>query len=1063
MPVSHRKDVLAEEREFSRSLLALAGAVEECSSGQSPLKAEGEPVAEPVKGLFKQPGLLLALLAVLAGALAYPQPMAGQAIRDLPGFKSRTVPRNDDGSGPFVPLPFPINFFGRLRAGCWVNNNGNITFDRSLSTYTPFGLESTRTEIIAPFFADVDTRGLRSRMVTFGEDKVNGRQAFGANYLDVGYFASHDDKLNRFQVILIDRSDTGSGNFDVEFNYERIVWETGDASGGSGGFGGIPASVGWSNGSGQPGTSFQLPGSLSSGAFLDSGPQALARRRLNAPVIGRYLFRARDGQLSPGLRITSGSQLPNGRIGAAYSAVLTAEGGSGYQWSLLPDPGQSLPGLSLSPSGVLSGTPTAVGVYQFTVRLTTRIEGVEETLAQRITLEVLPATLQILSGTCPLPEATEGSIYRQTLRAAGAPGPYLWSWGENGMSPVAGLQLSEDGVLSGTPVTAGSYNFIVRVAGNPRSDVEPASRACSLNVRPRLTQLTVASCPAASGTAGVGYDELAQASGGLTPYRWTAFGALPPGIGLSGDGRFAGIPAVSGRFVYALEVNDALGRTSRLTCDLTVEEPALNLETACPLASVETGQAVRIALEASGGAAPYSWSAVGSLPPGLVVSPDGQLQGTPNAAGAFQFQIVVRDRDGLGAGKPCAMGVRRAPLSISSCPLPPAQLGRSFEAALASEGGVAPYVWTASGALPAGLTLSSEGRLSGIPVAPGTAVFTVAVRDGNGILATQQCEQFVTPKPLRLLGDCPFPPAAVGSFYRTQVIPDGGVPPYRFRSERQLPSGLALGTDGWISGTPQVPGKADLTVLVEDARRAAVSRTCSLTAELPPVTGLRLSGMPSLVTPAGGSLPLMVQLDRPYPLPVSGALALEMQPDTGAGDGQVNQADPAVVFAANGRRQLNFSLAAGQRQFAATIAGPGTVAGYLTARVSRLEIAGQLQPAAPGAARTTVPRTAPQLTDACYTGTAGQLALRVAGTSSTRDLTAISVVLNGAEVKDLNIATYAAEYFSSELSIRTGGAFQLEIPLPVPPSTNLFRVDSLRVSLGNKVGSSGERAARACN
>jgi hypothetical protein len=1063
MLVVHRKDVMAEARDFSRSLFALASAVEGCGSGQPQPQAGAERAARLRQVLLKKTAPLLPLLAILAVALASPQSMEGQAIRDLPGFKSREVPRNDDGSGPFVSLPFPINFFGRLRGGCWVNNNGNITFDRPLSTYTPFGLESTRTEIIAPFFADVDTRGVRSRLVTFGEDQVNGRQAFGANYLDVGYFARSDDKLNRFQVVLIDRSDTGSGNFDVEFNYERVVWETGDASGGTGGLGGTPAAVGWSNGSGLPGTSFQLPGSLISGAFLDSGPQALARRRLNTPVIGRYLFRARDGLLSPGLRITSGSQLPNGLIGTAYSAVFTAEGGSAYQWSLLPDPGQSLPGLSLSPNGVLSGMPTAVGVYQFTVLVTTRIDGVQETVAQRVTLEILPATLQILSGTCPLPEAVEGSVYRQTLRAGGAPGPYLWSWGENGMSPVAGLRLSEDGILSGTPVTAGSYNFIVRVAGNPRSDVEPASRACSLNVRPRLTQLTVASCPATPGTAGVGYDELAQASGGLPPYRWTAFGALPPGVGLSGDGRLAGIPAVSGRFVYALEVNDAVGRTARLTCNLTVEESTLHLGTPCPLAPVETGQAVRIGLEASGGTAPYSWSAVGILPPGLVVSPDGQLQGTPNAAGAFQFQLVVRDRDGFGAGKPCAIGVRRAPLSISSCPLPPAPLGRSLEAALTAEGGVAPYVWTASGALPAGLTLSSEGRLSGVPIAPGAAVFTVAVRDGNGMVATQQCEQFIIPKPLRLLGDCPLAPATVGSFYRTQVVPDGGVPPYRFRSEGQLPSGLALNTNGTISGTPQAPGRAEPMILVEDARRTAVSRTCALVAELPPVTGLRLSGMPPLASPAGGGIPLLVQFDRAYPLAISGTLILEMQPDTGAGEGQVNQADPAVVFAANGRRQLNFSLAAGQRQFAATITGPGTVAGVLTVRVSRLEIAGQLQSAMPGAARAAVPRTAPLLTDACYSLTAGQLALRVTGVSSTRDLTAISAFLNGTEVKDLNIASYATDYFSSEVSIRTGGAFRLEIPLPVPPSTNLFRVDSLRVSLGNKVGFSGERAARACN
>ncbi len=1047
----------ASDLDFTPSLVALAQALERSHA------AAVQERAQAVSVVRKPSGFLLSLLAFLAGSLLFPQPVAGQAIRDLPGFKAQSVPRNDDGSGPYVSLPFAINFFGRFRAGCWVNNNGNITFDRALSTFTPFGLDNTQTEIIAPFFADVDTRGERSQLVTFGEDTVNGRRAFGANYINVGYFSSYDDKLNSFQVILIDRSDTGSGNFDVEFNYSRVVWETGDASGGAGGFGGVPAAAGWSNGSGQPGTSFQLPGSLVVGAFLDGGPQALARRRLNSPVIGRYLFRARDGQLSPGLTITSSNLLPDGRIGSAYSSVLTAEGGSGYQWSLLPDPGQSSPGLSLSPTGVLSGIPTALGTYHFTARVTTRVDGVEESLAQRLTFQVLPATLQILSGTCPLPEATEGAGYRQALRAAGAPGPHLWSWGENGQSPVSGLQLSEEGVLSGTPNVAGSYNFLVRVAGSPRSEVEPASRSCTLTVRPRLTQLTVAACPFEWGTQGVGYDELIQAGGGLMPYRWTALGALPPGVRLSDAGRLTGIPTATGRFVYALEVGDAAGRANRLTCNLTVGAPGLNLETACPLAPVETGESVRISLKASGGAAPYHWSSPGTFPPGLVLSPDGELRGAANAAGAYQFQLVVRDREGLSAGKPCALSVRRAPLSISSCPLPPAQLGQSYDASLSVVGGVAPFVWTFSGAVPAGLTVSSDGRLSGIPTAPGPTTFTVAVRDGNGLIATQQCDHLVAPKPMRILGECPLPDATVGSFYRAHALPDGGVPPYRFSVEGQLPSGVTLSSDGWFSGTPRRPRQGAITIVLEDSRRAGVRRTCSLAAVLPSFSDLRLVGAPALVLPAGGAIPVALQLDRPYPLPITGTLLIETAADTGVVDDRLNQPDPAVVFAANGRRQLNFAIPAGQRRFAATVAGPGTVAGFVSVSVSRMEIGGQAQLALPGAARTTVPRTAPVLTDACYLVKGGELALRMTGFSSTRDLTDISVFLNGAEVKNLNVATYATDYFADELSIRTGGAFQIEVPIAVPPSANAIRVESLKVTLQNRIGSSLEKIARACN
>src|SRR5260370_18237441 len=107
--------------------------------------------------------------------------LSAQTIRPNPGFRTNSVPRNDDGSSPVVKLPFAINFFGKTRDSGWVNNNGNITFDAPLSTYTPFGLVGTAREIIAPFFADVDTRALGSALVTYGADTVVGRPAFGAN------------------------------------------------------------------------------------------------------------------------------------------------------------------------------------------------------------------------------------------------------------------------------------------------------------------------------------------------------------------------------------------------------------------------------------------------------------------------------------------------------------------------------------------------------------------------------------------------------------------------------------------------------------------------------------------------------------------------------------------------------------------------------------------------------------------------------------------------------------------------------------------------------------------
>src|SRR5664279_3443670 len=189
-------------------------------------------------------------------------PAFSAARRNLAGFSANTLPANDDGSTGLVPIGFTINLFGTSYSSLYVNNNGNVTFDGQLGTYTPFSLTSTATKILAPFFADVDTRGAGSGLVTYGTATVNGHNAFGVEWPGVGYFANGTDKLNTFELVIIDRSDLGAGNFDFEFNYDSIQWETGGASGGSGGLGGSSARVGYSNGlTGTANASFELPGS----------------------------------------------------------------------------------------------------------------------------------------------------------------------------------------------------------------------------------------------------------------------------------------------------------------------------------------------------------------------------------------------------------------------------------------------------------------------------------------------------------------------------------------------------------------------------------------------------------------------------------------------------------------------------------------------------------------------------------------------------------------------------------------------------------------------------------
>jgi hypothetical protein len=210
------------------------------------------------------------------------------------GFDGNTLAGNDDLYTGLVNTGLSANFYGTTYTQLYVNNNGNVTFDGQLGTYTPFDLTSTSREIIAPFFADVDTR--TGNIVSYGTGIVGSRNAFGVNWIDVGYFPQQTDKLNSFQLILIDRSDRNPDDFDIEFNYDQIQWETGDASNGSGGLGGYSARAGFSNGTGDPGTSYELPGSAINGAFLDTNlATGLINNSYNSIQLGRYIFPVVNG------------------------------------------------------------------------------------------------------------------------------------------------------------------------------------------------------------------------------------------------------------------------------------------------------------------------------------------------------------------------------------------------------------------------------------------------------------------------------------------------------------------------------------------------------------------------------------------------------------------------------------------------------------------------------------------------------------------------------------------------------------------------------------------------
>ncbi|UJR84714.1 nidogen-like domain-containing protein [Sandaracinus amylolyticus] len=193
-----------------------------------------------------------------APTAAFAQPELIDDLGGPTGFGTDCLAPNDDQSSPSIDItsafPGGLEFFGRRHSRVFVNTNGNITFNAALSTFTPepIPLPATftgRQPMIAPYWADVDIRGVSGTCATRTTNGVWWHLSEGqlvVTWDRVGYYNQHNDLQMTFQLIIREARYCGiPGDFDVEFRFTQCEWETGDASSGSGGFGGTPAQVGF--------------------------------------------------------------------------------------------------------------------------------------------------------------------------------------------------------------------------------------------------------------------------------------------------------------------------------------------------------------------------------------------------------------------------------------------------------------------------------------------------------------------------------------------------------------------------------------------------------------------------------------------------------------------------------------------------------------------------------------------------------------------------------------------------------------------------------------------------
>ena len=590
---------------------------------------------------------------------------------------------------------------------------------------------------------------------------------------------------------------------------------------------------------------------LSSSGTLSGTPTAAGNFTFTVTATdsstGTGPFSATSGALSltvgsPTITV-SPSTLTSATVGASSSQSLSASGGTApYTYAITSG---ALPaGMSLSSSGVLSGTPTAGGTFNFTATATDSTTGTGPFTGSRAyTFTVNAPTLSLTPASGSF-SGTTSVAYSQSFVASNGTSPYTYALSVNSGTMPTGLSFNTaTGVLSGTPTTSGTVNFTI-TGTDSSTGTGPYTASGTYTLTTSAPTITVSPSTLSGATVGVATSQSVTASGGTAPYTYAiTSGALPAGLTLSSAGTLSGTPTAAGTFSFTVRGTDANAYSGTRSYSLTVAAPTITVSPTT-LTSATVGTATSQSVTASGGTAPYTYAiSSGALPAGLSLSSSGTLSGTPTAGGSFNFTVTATDSS-TGTGP--FTGSRAYTLTVGSPTLTitPSSTGgltgvagTSYSQSFTASGGSSPYVYALtinSGTMPTGLSFNTATHtLSGTPTTAGTVGFTVTATDsssGSGPYAVSGTYTLTVSAPTLTVSPATVPNPAIGTAYSQTLTASNGTAPYTFAiSSGALPAGLTLSSAGVLSGTPTAGGSFSFTVTATDANSFTASRAYTVT------------------------------------------------------------------------------------------------------------------------------------------------------------------------------------------------------------------------------------------